>query len=529
MSLYLNNGVKQFRRIITSAKYGIMQAISSYKAENFVPEIEYEWETQPARMARYYHNRNYVYNTVYNDVTRYANTFKFQEKLYKHIRGLYNPAYRLVNIETAKVIGGTIDYENFEDGALQIKEADENLKEAIRTICQWSNMDLVKNLYVRQGASMGDSALKVVDDTEKGKVRIEVLDPRKVTDIAFDSIGNVKYIDIRYEKQDPVSGEWYEYRECIDSESFQTFRNGSPFDYLDMSYAGTTQWDNPYGFVPVRWVQHQNVGLNFGVTSYHASRHKIDMVNDALSLLLNNVRMQVDTKFAVSKVNVPRVGGVPTTMSITSDRQDQAPFIEVGDGEIKPIVFPVNVEGALALAGVQMKEIESDLPQLALQQMRNSTGDSSGIAIENLYSDATDIIGEEQGNYLFGLQRALQMAISMASYRGYEGFASYNLDSYENGSLDFDFRPKALFQDKLSLKERVELALQAVKSEGARLILPLLDFEEKQILELELKKDERARKDVKAAFSDLMGLDEREAEAEQRLSDEKPAREYENS
>jgi hypothetical protein len=477
MSLYLNNGVKQFRRIITSAKYGIMQAISSYKAENFVPEIEYEWETQPARMARYYHNRNYVYNTVYNDVTRYANTFKFQEKLYKHIRGLYNPAYRLVNIETPKVI----------------------------------------------------SALKVVDDTEKGKVRIEVLDPRKVTDIAFDSIGNVKYIDIRYEKQDPVSGEWYEYRECIDSESFQTFRNGSPFDYLDMSYAGTTQWDNPYGFVPVRWVQHQNVGLNFGVTSYHASRHKIDMVNDALSLLLNNVRMQVDTKFAVSKVNVPRVGGVPTTMSITSDRQDQAPFIEVGDGEIKPIVFPVNVEGALALAGVQMKEIESDLPQLALQQMRNSTGDSSGIAIENLYSDATDIIGEEQGNYLFGLQRALQMAISMASYRGYEGFAGYNLDSYENGSLDFDFRPKALFQDKLSLKERVELALQAVKSEGAAMVLPLLDFDKQQIAELELKKDERARKDVKAAFSDLMGLDEREAEAEQRLSDEKPAREYENS
>jgi hypothetical protein len=57
----------------------------------------------------------------------------------------------------------------------------------------------------------------------------------------------------------------------------------------------------------------------------------------------------------------------------------------------------------------------------------------------------------------------------------------------------------------------------------------LLDFDKQQIAELELKKDERARKDVKAAFSDLMGLDEREAEAEQRLSDEKPAREYENS
>jgi hypothetical protein len=380
-------------------------------------------------------------------------------------------------------------------------------------------MDLIKNLYVRQGATMGDIALKVVDDTDKGKVRIEVLDPRKVTDVAFDSIGNVKYIDIRYERQDPYSGEWYEYRECIDNESFQTFRNGSPYDYLDMSYAGQSQWDNPYGFVPVRWVQHQNVGLNFGVTSYHASRHKIDMVNDALSLLLNNIRMQVDTKFAVSGVNVPRVNGVPTLMSITADRQDQAPFVEVGDGgAITPIVFPVNVEGGLAMASVQMKEIESDLPQLALQQMRNNTGDSSGIAIENLYSDATDIIGEEQGNYLFGLKCALQMAISMAAYRGYEGFAGYNLDSYENGSLDFDFRPKALFQDKLSLKERVELALQAVKSEGASLILPMLDFEEKQIVELQLHKDEQARLNMRAAFSGLMGMDEEES-ATKRLSD----------
>lgn len=510
------NGIThRARRLFKSVKYGIQMAISSYQQENFVPEIEYEWESQPARMARYYHNRNYAFNTVYSQVNRYADTFKFKERLYRHIKGIYNPIFRLTNIETAKIIGGTIDYENFETGALQIKDASPQLLEAIRTICQWSNMDTLKNTYVRQGSIMGDSVLKVVDDIERQKTRIEYLDPRKVMDVSFDSLGNVQTIEICYQRCDPYTGEWYEYKECIDKESFSTYRNGSPYDYQDMSTAGQSEWANPYGFVPVRWVQHQNVGLNFGMTSYHASRHKIDMVNDALSLLLHNIRMQVNSKYGVSGMQVPRTAGAPTTMAITAERDDQAPFIEMGDsGKITPIVYPVPIEEAISFVAVQIKEIENDLPQLALQKMRDETGNASGVAIENLFSDASDIISEKQADYYFGLKCAIQMAISMSGYRGYEAFRGFNLDSYESGNLDFDFKPKGLFQDRLSLKERIELALQAVKSEGAAMVLPLLDFDEEAIIALELKKEEQARLNMRAAFSNLMDMDEEAPEIE---------------
>jgi hypothetical protein len=516
---------RTIRRMYTSAKYGVQMAISSYNAENFVAEIDFEWESQAARMARYWHNRRYADNTIYATVNRYADTFKFKEKLYKHIRGLYNPINRLINLETAKVIGGTINYETFDSGAIQITGADEKLLEAIRTIYQWSNMDLIKTPYVRNGAIMGDSVLKVVDDLDRQKVRIEVLDPRKVTDVLFDSIGNIKFIEICYEKQDPLTAEWYEYKERIDKDSFSTYRNGESFDYLDMSSAGQWQWQNPYGFVPVRWVKHQDTGLDFGQTSWHNVRHKIDMVNDALSLLLNNVRMQVDTKFASFGADAPRnASGTPTTMSVTTERQDQAAFLGFPkDARLEPIVFPVAVTSALELAAVQIREIEADLPQLALQTMRGEVGNVSGVTIENLYNDSADAIADTQANYGFGLRSATQMAISMAAYRGYEGFQGYNLNSYENGALDFVIQPKSLFSDKLNLEKKIDLTMRAADSSAASLVLPLMDYSEEQIQELENTKAEESAAAIRGMFEGTFGnADKQQQEREKRLADENP-------
>lgn len=506
-------------RIYTSARYGIQQAIQSYRAENFVAEIDYDWDSQSARMARYWHNRRYADNTIYAAVNRYAAVFKFQEKLYKHIRGLYNPTGRLVDIEAAKILGGAVNYETFEDGALMIRGADERLLETYRTLLQWSHFDLLKTRLVRNGGTMGDVAIKLVDDIDRQKICMEVLDPRKIPYVEFDAYGNIKDVVIAYEKYDPVSLQWYEYREEINKESFKTFRDNVPYDYQDMSAAGTSEWANPYGFVPLRWVKHRDVGLDFGATSFHNSRHKIDMVNDALSLLLHNVRMQVSTKFSVSKMSVRRDSdGAPVTMNITTDRDDQAPFIEVGEGEIKPIVFPVAVSEALELAGVQMREIEADLPQLSLQRMRGEQSNTSGVAIENLYNDAADIIAETQANYYAGLKAAMQMAVSMGAYRGYEAFRAYNPNSYESGALDFDIRPKPLFHDKLSTKETIELTMQAASNPASRLLLAKLGYSEEEIEELENKKADESAAAIRGLYEGAFGNADM-GEREKRLAD----------
>ncbi len=453
---------------------GFTSAYNTYNANNHVAELEFNFADYNTRLARYWHNRRYADNTIYHSVNRYASSYKLEESLYKHIRGLRNPIGRLVQMETAKVFGGVINYETFADGAIKINGADDQLLSAIRQLYQWSNMDMLKTLYVREGATMGDIALKVVDDTDRNRVRLEVLDPRKVHDVKFDEVGNVKEIDIRYERQNAKTGKWHEYCEFIDNDHFEIFEGGNRTD----------GWDNPYGFVPVEWTQHVSTTLNFGVTSFHQTRHKIDNLNDLVTLIHDNVRKIVNAKFTVSGIR-PDVGtnGSPTTLSTTGDNRDNSPIIYVGDGEMKALVSPLDISGALEAALSQQKEIENDLPQLALQSIRDSNSNLSGVAIKNMYSDTVDVFGELQGNYNSSLKSATQMAISIASFRRYDDFRGYNLDSYQSGVIDFGIRPKDLFSDELTTMERIEATSIALQSTAPELMLKEIGYSPDEIQE----------------------------------------------
>lgn len=470
---------------------GWQQFIHTYRQEDFVAEYEYDWDLYPQRMARYWHNRRYADNTIYTAVNTYLSLFKSKEKLYKNIRGLRNPISRLVQIEAAKVFGGTINYENFKEGAIRIADADDNLLDAIRTIWQWSNLETMKTPLVRSGATMGDTAIKVVDDVERKRTRLEILDPRKVQDVEFDGVGNVKEIVICYLETDRLTGIDNEYKEIITKEKFQIMRGKSAVE----------EYDNPYGFVPVRWIPHVNIGRNFGETTFHNSRGKIDNLNDLVSMLHMNMRIQASPKFTINKSGMPEQGSSPTTIAMSVDSEDKAPFIPIGDaGEIKPIVYNADLANGLELCLQLQAEIQADLPQLKLENISGKIGNTSGIAIENLYGDAIDIIEELQGTYIAGLKAATQMAISMAAYRGYDAFRAYSLDSYEAGVLDFEIKPKPVFKDKLTTKERLDMTIQAVNSEASSLILPQLEYDEDEIEMVENKQDERARVQMRNAF-----------------------------
>lgn len=463
---------------------GYTSAVNTYNARDHIAEIEYDFTTYDSRLARYWHNRRYADNTIYHAVNAYADLYKWKESLYKGVRGLRNPIGRLNQIEAAKIFGGIINYETFDTGAITITGADDVLLEAIGTTLQWSNADTMKTMYVREGSKMGDIALKIVDDVDRQKVRIEVLDPRKVYDVQFDAIGNVKSIDIRYDRFDFDLNIWYTYRETIDREVFRTYRDGKPFAFTsDGNGQGVEEWVNPYGFVPVEWTPHVATGLGFGVTSFHHVRHKIDNLNDLSTLIHDNVRKVVNTKYAV-KGTKPELNtsSLPSTVTVTDDNRDKSPMIYMGkDGEISPIAFPLDITGALEAAMDQQREIESDLPQLALQRMRENNASLSGVAIENMYSDAVDIISELHGNYSNGLKQSLQMAISIGAFRRYDGFQSYNLDSFQSGALDFQIKPRVLFRDELRTKERIELTNMALGSNSPALLLGLLDFDAETI------------------------------------------------
>lgn len=500
-------------RIYSSARSAYGAFWASYRQEDFVAEQEFFWDDYEPRQARYWHNRRYADNTIYTSINLALTQFKWKEKLYQHIQGLRNPVARLVRVERSKVFGGLINYETFEDGAIAIAGADKALLGAIRNIWQWSNMDTMKGLLVSEGATMGDVALKVVDDIERQKVRLEVLDPRKVKRVVFDPVGNIKEIEICYIKTNEDTGKDYEFKEIIDKEAF----------YLYEGDTQTLEYPNPYGFVPVRWIKHADVGRNFGATSYHETRSKIDALNDLVTLLHTNIRQQAIPKFALEgKSSLPKQDSSPTTINVTADERDKAPILPIGEGKLTPIVYNADIANGLQLAYQQQMEIEADLPQLALTRLRSEQPNTSGVAIENLYSDAVDVLEDTQVNYLAGLMAGTQMAISMAAYRGYEDFQAYSLDSYEAGTLDFELKPKPIFRSQLSREKRIELTLQAADSPASSLVLPLLDFDEEDIEEFENKKADESAAAIRGLYQGAFGNADssRESEAAKRLSDE---------
>lgn len=497
-------------RLGDAAYQGWRTAVYTYRQEYFVAEEDTTWDSYAARMARYYYNRRYRDNTIYSQVNRFATFFKQTEQLYKFIRGLRNPIARLVAQEKAKVWGGFVNFETFKDGALVINGADDTLLEAIRTTWQATNIVPFKNLLVQEGGTMGDVAIKVVDDMERGRVYLEVLDPRKVKDIVFDNRGNVKEAYICYERFDEELKKWWEYGEFVGKEEFIFYRNGEVYD----------RYPNPYGFAPIEWIKHVDNGKLFGETSWHNTRSKIDNLNDLTTLLHNNIRRVVETKYAVTgDATIPRdANGDPISIQASTDSRDSSPLLQMKGGDIKPIVFPLDIDGTLNAIAAQSGEVEDDLPILTLETIRENAGKLSGVAIENLYSPALDAVEALQGIYYAGLISATQMAISIGGMRRYEDYRAYNLSSYENGDLDFVIRPKKVFQDTLSLKDNLTLTLQAVDSNASRLALLKLGYTDDDIDELEALQAAKTRAITRQQMRE-QSMNLRANAASQRLSD----------
>ncbi|MEO0599630.1 MAG: hypothetical protein AAF126_26195, partial [Chloroflexota bacterium] len=164
-------------------------------------------------------------------------------------------------------------------------------------------------------------------------------------------------------------------------------------------------------------------------------------------------------------------------VSVSQDNRDKTPFLYLGDdGKISPIVSNLPISEALEALISQELEIEKDLPQLALQRLRDNSSNISGVAVRNLYGDAIDVFDELQGNYRSSLKQALQMAISIGAFRRYDGFQSYSIDSYKRGALDFDIKARELFADKLDRRTQLEMTATALSSTAPRLMLTQLDY-----------------------------------------------------
>lgn len=478
------------------------QAYMSYGASADLLAMDSRtWDTAGTRFNRYRIYDAFYNNTAYFDPVLLTQLQTMKPKWYRNIRGVYNPVNRFVTLYQSKIYGGALDMQGLIDGAIPIEQADDRLREAIIQVWRWSHWQANKSVYVQFGAKFGDVLLKVVDDTQRQRVRIEVLDPRKVTELRCDDTGAIEYVCVEYERMDDTTGHAYTYAEEITPEAFKTYRDGQPHAYFtDEDGTGLKEWQNEYGFVPMVLCQHAATGLTWGQNGYHAVLDKISEVNDQASLLNDQVRKVINPVWAIT-------GAQSKGVDLETNR-DNIPTLHLPpNATIQPMIAPIDITSAAANIQNLLLELERDMPELSLYRLREQASVTAP-GIKAAYSDAVGRIQESRGQYDAAQETALKMAIAIGGYRRYEGFTAYGLDDYENDNLDFFIGNRPVVPDELSTTERIGVLERLGGTK--KLVLQALGYPDDVIAEVLDGDEQRARAEVQSLTQGIFGADEDE-------------------
>lgn len=462
-------------------------AWQSYQPHALAPD-GVGWGEIEARRARYTLYDALYHNRAYHTLHAQSAALKEQERLYRHTRGIYNPVARQNDLLVAYLAGGALDTDTLTQGAIPLQFDNAALVPALQQVYTWSRLAELKSLYVRQLALYGDVALKVVDEPHTGKVRIEVIPPSRIKHLTFDAVGNVKAVTIEYDRAEDAAHtavravttrDTYRYTEIIDGTTFRTFKDGEPFAYYTNNRGQpVAEWVNPYGFVPLVWVNWKASGNGyFGLNAFHNALTKIHEVNDAASLLNDQIRKSVNVVWLFT--GTAKQG----ELSLSADKRDSTPYLTLPAGsDAKPLLASLPIAEVSANIAAMLHELERDLPELALQRIREGGG-LTAPGVRAGYSDAEGRIQEGRAVAYGGLLRALQMAVSIGGFRGYTGFEAFTLDSYARGDMRLAVRERPVIADTLTVLERVNVlaTLKDVPPALQRLMLQALGYPDAEI------------------------------------------------
>ncbi len=435
------------------------------------------WCRWESRIARY--NLNwalYQNNALREKINAWAPAFKTAYGLYKFTRHLYNPSYRLGEFWAGHLMGGLLDPEagdgESRPSALPILTDREALRPAIARLWRDSTWQVNKEVFTRWGAVLGDVALKVVDDTARGQVRLELVHPGHLQRVEFDASGNVKAYLLRKWVEDPagptiatlpIGAEPEQFRNPVlyqerafrgdkGEVTYQTFKDGKPFAWG----SGADAWTEPYGFIPLVVVGHEAIGLPWGQNAWHAGLSRFLEVDDQASILgdqnrkILNAPMYIDTPAGAKDL---KVDGADRSQR-TAEQNHANP--EPGRTESRFIYGPMgtrpwSLAGSLDTGGVieHIRDLNGDIEK-AFPELLSDTGNLGGTvtaeAVRNARSRASSKVQARRVPYDDALRRAHQMAIAIAGERGYAGYEGFNLASYAAGLLDHQIGQRPVFE-----------------------------------------------------------------------------------
>jgi hypothetical protein len=417
----------------------------------------FEFSSIDARLMRYDLFWALYDGSAYRSIHNWATKLKTDYGLYKYIRNIYNPSYRLIDFWQTHLMGGSLD-PAAGDGkgvpsALPIETDNDALRDAISTLWQASGWQVNKDIYTLRGSLMGDVALKVCDDPERSQVYMSVVHPGTIRDVTLDTQGNVKGYTITETRYDPRPNTtnkvtYTETAERGEGESviFKTFLNNAPYAWNPEQ---GEQWEEPYGFIPLVMVQHNNVGLDYGWSELQPGLGKFREVDDQASLLNDQIRKTVNPMWLFSGIGKPDATPTPGETTKTATRPEPgreetiALYAAVG-GDAKALVAPIDIANVLTNIKNLQEEIERDYPELQMD-IWNAGGDTSGKALRVARQRTEAKVNQRRTNYDDGLKRAQQMAVAIGGFRGYEGYSTFGLESYKAGNLEYLIGKRPVF------------------------------------------------------------------------------------
>lgn len=441
------------------------------------------------RKLRYHIYWAFFENTVYRSkIHTWSTSYKLQHALYKYIRSLYNPAFRLGDFWQSHLMGGLLDPQagdgQEEPSALPIVVPPENksgdeLRAAISQVWKWSNFQSRKDIFTLYGAVMGDVGLRVADDTERKKVYLEVIHPGTIKDVTLDPFGHVKAYEIQEEREHPDRpGRTVTYTEIAERDGknvvYATYLDGDLYAWNGQA----AEWAEPYGFVPIVLCRHNDVGLDWGWSELHPGRSKFHEVDDLSSALSDQIRKTVNVVWLFTGQTKPKTTPTLTGADSSTSRPEpgreemNALYASNAQADAKALVAPLNIADTTAYLSMLLERLEEDYPELRFEKLRLSQ--VSGEALREARKPIEEKVTQRRGNYDDALVRAQQMAISIGGFRGI--FQGFGLESYEAGDLDHHIGKRPVFTADPVLDMQNEKLLWDTAEQAGKAGVPLSAF-----------------------------------------------------
>lgn len=490
------------------------------------PVVVDDWCAFASRRGRYELYWRIYQNDIYRRIHHISSGYKAQYALYRHTRGCYSPASRIVEFGVAHLYSGPLD-PLMGDGketanCLPIVNADEATRKALARLMRDSRWATRNAVASRWGYVCGDVGVKVCDDPDKGIVALEPVHPGTVSWLKRDDQGHVIEYEILERRLDPrtvflpgngnglvqgqVLGRYVEYRETAELEGqnvvYRTYLDNSLYDWTGN---GAT-WSVAYGFVPLVWIEHIDAGLGFGMSELELGRAKIDEVNDLGSKLHDQIRKEVEGAWFFAGVPDPqkalqKTATRPTPTNPEPTRQEQTVFYAV-DPAARPhsLVSPLKIAEVSAEVRQQLDSLEDDYPELRFERVRTG-GTVSGEALRVARQPAAARIEQRRPAYDQGLAMAMKMALAIGAMRGYEGYQGLGSPDLQSGPLaELQIAPRPVFAvdelDKLAEKQARFTALKTATDAGLPLEIAMADlgYDQADVAEVTRLKEEAQAK-----------------------------------